>query len=82
MPRPSRRAVAGTAVAAAAVVAAVALPLFQPWRLFTDKVVDEALPGTGPISMTSSSPAPPTISGEPESHAFRRHRSPPRPPTP
>ncbi len=65
MPTPSRRVVAGTAVAAAAVVAAVALPLFQPWRLFTDKVVDEALPGTGPISMTSSSPAPPTISGEP-----------------
>jgi hypothetical protein len=65
MPTPSRRVVAGTAVAAAAVVAAVVLPLFQPWRLFTDKVVDEALPGTGPISMTSSSPAPPTISGEP-----------------
>lgn len=65
MPTPSRRVVAGTALAAAAVVAAVALPLFQPWRLFTDKVVDEALPGTGPISMTTSSPAPPTISGGP-----------------
>jgi hypothetical protein len=63
MPTPSRRAVAVAALAVAAVVAAVALPLFQPWRLFTDKVVDEALPGTGPISMTSSSPAPPTISG-------------------
>ncbi|TDU86976.1 electron transfer DM13 [Kribbella voronezhensis] len=63
MPTPSRRTVAVTALAVAAVVAAVALPLFQPWRLFTDKVVDEALPGTGPISMTSSSPAPPTISG-------------------
>ncbi|WP_112240444.1 DM13 domain-containing protein [Kribbella monticola] len=65
MPTPSRRTVAVTALAVAAVVAAVALPLFQPWRLFTDKVVDEALPGTGPISMTSSSPAPPTISGAP-----------------
>jgi hypothetical protein len=66
MPTPSRRAIAVTAFAVAAVVAAVALPLFQPWRLFTDKLVDEALPGTGPISMTSSSPAPPTISGTPD----------------
>ena len=66
MPTPNRRAVAVTALAVAAVVAAVALPLFQPWRLFTDKVVDEALPGTGPISMTSSSPAAPTISGAPD----------------
>lgn len=64
MPTPSRRAVAVTAVAVAAVVAAVALPRFQPWRLFTDTVVDEALPGADPISMTTSSAAPPTISGE------------------
>jgi hypothetical protein len=66
MPRPSRRALVISTTAAAAVVAAVALPLFQPWRLFTDKVVDEALPGAAPISMTSSSPAPPTISGAPD----------------
>ncbi|TCM50391.1 DM13 domain-containing protein [Kribbella sp. VKM Ac-2568] len=64
MPTPSRRAVAVTVVAVAAVVAAVALPLFQPWRLFTDTVVDEALPGADPISMTTSSAAPPTISGD------------------
>ncbi|QNE22140.1 DM13 domain-containing protein [Kribbella qitaiheensis] len=58
----SRRTIAiGTALAAVAVLA-IALPLFQPWRLFTDKVVDEALPGAAPVSMTSSSPAPPTIS--------------------
>ncbi|GAA1512751.1 DM13 domain-containing protein [Kribbella lupini] len=53
-------------VAGAAVVAAVALPLFQPWRVFTDTVVDEALPGvvptTAPSLMPSSSKAPPTIS--------------------
>ncbi|MEV5962523.1 DM13 domain-containing protein [Kribbella sp. NPDC051952] len=40
---------------------AVALPLFQPWRLFTDKVVDEALPGTVPISTQTSSTTPPTV---------------------
>jgi hypothetical protein len=57
--------VAGAAVVA---VAAVALPLFQPWRLVTDTVVDEALPGAvptvAPSLMTTSSKAPPTISGE------------------
>ncbi|GAB3819900.1 DM13 domain-containing protein [Kribbella italica] len=60
--------VAGAAVVA---VAAVALPLFQPWRLVTDTVVDEALPGAvptvAPSLMTTSSKAPPTISGEPSS---------------
>lgn len=64
MPAPTRRTPAVATVAVAVVVLAVALPLFQPWRLFTDKVVDEALPGTDPISMTSSSSVPPTISGE------------------
>jgi hypothetical protein len=64
MQTPSRRAIGVTATAVAAVVAAVALPLFQPWRLFTDTVVDEALPGADPISMTTSSAAPPTISGD------------------
>lgn len=62
-----RKRTAGTAVAAVAVVvAAVALPLFQPWRLATDKVVDEALPGAVPISTTSSSTTPPTISAGPD----------------
>lgn len=64
-----RRAAGITAAAVAVVVAAVALPLFQPWRLLTDKVVDEALPGTAPIStpisMTSSSTTPPTVSAHP-----------------
>lgn len=62
MPRTRRRTLAVIAVTVAAVVTAVALPLFQPWRLFTGKVVDEALPGADPISMTTSSSAPPTIS--------------------
>jgi hypothetical protein len=63
MPSTRRRTVVVATVTAAAVVAAVALPLFQPWRLFTGRVVDEALPGADPISMTTSSTAPPTFSG-------------------
>ncbi|MEV6284785.1 DM13 domain-containing protein [Kribbella sp. NPDC051770] len=66
--RSHRKAIGISLVAGAAVVAAVALPLFQPWRLFTDTVVDEALPGavpsTAPSLMPPSSKAPPTISGE------------------
>jgi hypothetical protein len=64
MPSPSRRTVVTATVALAIVVAAVALPLFQPWRLVTDTVVDEALPDAGPVSISASSPAPPTISGD------------------
>jgi hypothetical protein len=59
------RAALIAAAAVAVVVTAVALPLFQPWRLFTDKVVDEALPGAVPISTQSSSTTPPTVSGKP-----------------
>ena len=65
-----RKRTAGiAATAVAVVVAAVALPLFQPWRLATDKVVDEALPGAVPISTTSSSTTPPTISAAPKRQA-------------
>jgi hypothetical protein len=64
-----RRAAGITAAAVAVVVAVVALPLFQPWRLLlcpvTDKVIDEALPGAAPISTTSSSTTPPTVSAYP-----------------
>ncbi|MFB6722794.1 DM13 domain-containing protein [Kribbella sp. NPDC056345] len=63
-----RKALAGAA-AVAVVAAAVALPLFQPWRLFTDKVVDETLPSaapsTVPISIQPSSSTPPTVSVTP-----------------
>ncbi|MFG1812833.1 DM13 domain-containing protein [Kribbella sp. NPDC049174] len=67
MPRLSTRwrAALIAAAAVAVVVTAVALPLFQPWRLFTDTVVDEALPGAVPISTQSSSTTPPTVSGKP-----------------
>jgi hypothetical protein len=64
MPSTRRRTLAVATVAVAAVVTAVALPLFQPWRLFTAHLVDEALPGADPISMTTSSVPPPTISGD------------------
>jgi hypothetical protein len=66
---PSLRSVVTAAVALAIVVAAVALPLFQPWRLVTDSVVDEPLPDAGAVSISTSSPAPPTISGDPSSSA-------------
>ena len=65
MRTPRWRAGLITAAAVAVVVTAVALPLFQPWRVFTDKVVDEALPGAVPISTQSSSTTPPTVSGTP-----------------
>jgi hypothetical protein len=58
------RAAVIAAAAAAVVVTAVALPLFQPWRLFTDKLVDEALPSAVPISTQSSSTTPPTVSAK------------------
>ncbi|TCC33377.1 DM13 domain-containing protein [Kribbella sindirgiensis] len=78
-----RKRTAGIAAAAVAVVvAAVALPLFQPWRLVTDKVVDEALPGAVPISTTSSSTTPPTISGGTEQPARTTTAAPTPAPTP
>jgi hypothetical protein len=61
---PSRRTVVTATVALAIVVAAVALPLFPPWWLFTDTVVDEPLPDAGPVSISTSSLAPPTSSGD------------------
>jgi hypothetical protein len=67
MPKHRTRTALIAAAAVALVVAAVALPLFQPWRIFTDKVVDEALPGAVPISTPSSSATPPTVSAAPPS---------------
>jgi hypothetical protein len=71
MRRTRWRAALIAAAAVAVVVTAVALPLFQPWRLFTDKVVDEALPGAVPISTQSSSTTPPTVSEKPSAAAPR-----------
>lgn len=76
MPRPKRRTVVIVTAAVAVVLIAVGLPLFQPWRLFTNTVVDEALPeaapppaSTPPVSVTPSmppsSPTAPTVSAGP-----------------
>jgi hypothetical protein len=69
MPRP--RTLVITLAAVTAVALAVALPLFQPWRLFTSKVVDESLPGgsaattgTTTVSTPPSSTAAPTVSNK------------------
>ncbi|MEU8226519.1 DM13 domain-containing protein [Kribbella sp. NPDC048915] len=70
------------AAAVAVVVAGVGLPLFQPWRLVTDTVVDEALPGAVPISTTSSSTTPPTVSGEPRQTTPPPASRPPSQPAP
>lgn len=64
-----RTALTGAAAVAVVAAAAIALPLFQPWRLLTDKVVDEALPSASPsaapISIQPSSSTPPTVSVAP-----------------
>jgi hypothetical protein len=79
MPSSGRRTVVTATVALAMVAAAVALPLFQPWRLVTDPVVDEAQPDVGPVSISTSSPAPPTISGD-RSPGIPAGTTPPRSP--
>lgn len=74
--RPRRRTVIVAVAVVAVLAAAVALPLFEPWRLFTTTVVDDALPGgstpaasgsttagsTPTVSMDPSSTPPPTVS--------------------
>ncbi|WP_372493608.1 DM13 domain-containing protein [Micromonospora alfalfae] len=69
-----RSPVVRTGLAAAVVVAMLALYWFQPWKLFTDTYVDEAIPGAGtasaaptPASATaeSSTPAPATSAATP-----------------
>lgn len=78
MPRLTKRwrAAVIAAAAVAVVVTAVALPLFQPWRIFTDKVVDEALPGAVPISTQSSSTTPPTVSVQPRTTPAQQPKAP------
>jgi hypothetical protein len=54
----TRRPVTWVALAAAVAAAAVALALFQPWKLWVDRTVDEALPGThAQAAATTSAPA-------------------------
>lgn len=43
-------------VAVAAVVGAAGLYWFQPWRLFTDRTVDETLPSFAPVTTPTSPP--------------------------
>lgn len=49
-----RSPLARAGLAAAVVVAIVALYWFQPWKLFTDTYVDDALPPAGPTPVTSA----------------------------
>ena len=49
-PRPGRGRLIGVIVVLGAVLVAVALVVFQPWKLFLDDVVDEALPEAGPAT--------------------------------
>jgi hypothetical protein len=53
-----RRPVTWVALAAGAVAAAVALALFQPWKLWVDQTVDEALPAAAPGPATSGPATP------------------------
>lgn len=62
MRRPKRRTAVIVTAAVAVVLLGAGLPLFQPWRAFTNTVVDEALPeaapptSTPPVSVTPSIP--------------------------
>ncbi|MFF0153784.1 DM13 domain-containing protein [Micromonospora sp. NPDC005203] len=70
--------VAWAALASVVVAAALGLSWFQPWKLFTDTYVDEALPGAGTTSAVpapttatpaSATPAPTTLAPAPASKA-------------
>ncbi|HXV92968.1 MAG TPA: DM13 domain-containing protein [Pseudonocardia sp.] len=54
-----RRPITWVVLAAGVVVAVAALALFQPWKLFVDQTVDEALPAV-------SAPAEPAAPGAPD----------------
>lgn len=56
--RPRRARVALALGVVAMVVIALALGVFQPWRLFTDTVVDEASPFTASVSAPATATAP------------------------
>ncbi|MEO3769272.1 DM13 domain-containing protein [Micromonospora sp. B9E7] len=67
-----RSPLARAGLAAAVVVAIVALYWFQPWKLFTDTYVDDALPPAGTTSVTSapaSTPASATPTPTPAASA-------------
>lgn len=58
-----RRTAVIVTAAVAAVVLAVGLPLFQPWRVFTDTVVDESLPIATTGTDATTAPATPGSEG-------------------
>jgi hypothetical protein len=60
-----RKPVTWVALTAAVLVLAVGLALFQPWKLWTDAVVDEALPQQVPAAAVT--PAAPSSSPPPSS---------------
>ncbi|MGW0217093.1 DM13 domain-containing protein [Micromonospora chokoriensis] len=61
-----RSPLARAGLAAAVVVAVVALYWFQPWKLFTDTYVDDALPPAGPTPVVSApASTPPSATPSP-----------------
>ena len=52
-------------------MAGVALVVFQPWKLFVDEVVDEALPGA--VATAPASVAPTSEPGSPSEPAAPVH---------
>jgi hypothetical protein len=68
-PDPARRARRGRRLAVlavlGAVLVAVGLVVFQPWKLVVDDVVDEALPEAGPVAASPSATGAPTPGATP-----------------
>lgn len=57
-------------VLVAAIVVAVGMYLFQPWRIFTSSTVTEAIPTGAPTaSLSPGTPAPTATAGEPPAAA-------------
>lgn len=85
MTRPSRRTLVLSIAALTVAGLAVGLPLTQPWRLFTDTVVDESLPGPGPLTSSAAPPGSmpssrlPSVSTAPSSPAPRTVSAPQSP---
>ncbi|MGA1092312.1 MAG: DM13 domain-containing protein [Candidatus Nanopelagicales bacterium] len=64
---------------AAIVVLGIGLYLFQPWRIFTNVEVNEALP-TAVVTETSAAPAPSSASASPDAQSSSAEPTPPPPP--
>jgi len=65
MPHLSRRTVITAAAVLAVAGLAAGLALFQPWRLFTDTVVDEPLPAATPAAGSPAASTPATSAPDP-----------------